>query len=355
MKVEHFCTYFDRGFLPQGLALWRSLVRHDAEAVLWVLALDDFTAEVLRRLAEPSLRVVTLAEVEDGDLALAAAKANRSRVEYYFTLSPCWPLWLLNAKPKIDRLTYVDADMLFFSSPQAIFDELGDGSVLMCEHGFAPFLKHYEKHGRYNVGVLSWRRDANGLACLSWWKDRCLEWCYDWLDTDRYADQKYLEQWPQHFAGVVVCGHPGINLAPWNWMNHQYILPRKGDTSVSVHERPLILFHFARFRAIHGDRWWQSGQADYGVMPSRLRQSIYSPYWQALTQARDEIQKLEPTWRPVLRGMRFNRGFWRELPFRLVFGSDWLRVGGQFYSLRLGLGRYSGRVLATLRTILLRR
>jgi len=355
MKEEHFCTYFDQGFLPQGLALWRSLVRHDAEAVLWVLVLDAFTADLLRRLAEPSLRVVTLAEVEHSDLALAAAKANRSRVEYYFTLSPCWPLWLLRTKTEIDRLTFVDADMLFFSSPQAIFDELGDGSVLMCEHGFAPFLKHYEKHGRYNVGVLSWRRDACGLACLAWWRERCLEWCFDRLEMDRYADQKYLEQWPQRFAGVVVCKHPGINLAPWNWMNRQYTLGSGGCAPVLVDERPLILFHFARFRTILGDRWWQSGQADYGVMPSRLRQSIYGAYWQALTQAGVEIQKLEPTWRPVPRRLRFNRGFWRELPLRLVFGSDWLRIGDRFYSLRLGLGRYSGRALAALRTIFLRR
>jgi hypothetical protein len=355
MKAEHFCTYFDQGFLPQGLALWRSLVRHDSAAVLWVLALDGFTADVLRRLNEPGLRIVPLVELESGDLALASAKSNRSRIEYYFTLSPCWPLWLLRAKTGIDRLTYVDADMLFFSPPEGLFKELGDGSVLLCGHDFAPFLKHYEKHGRYNVGVLTWRRDANGLACLEWWRERCLEWCYDRLEKDRYADQKYLEQWPQRFAGVVICKHPGINLAPWNWMNYQYDLEPGGSSSVLVDGRPLVLFHFARFRPIFGDRWWQSGQVDYAVMPSRLRQPIYGAYWQALIQAGVEILKLKPTWKAASRRLRFNRGFWRELPLRLVFGSDWLRIGGRFFSLRLGLGRYSGRTLAALRTILLRR
>ena len=38
--MNHYCTYFDRGFLPQGLAMWTSLKAHDATAVLWVLALD---------------------------------------------------------------------------------------------------------------------------------------------------------------------------------------------------------------------------------------------------------------------------------------------------------------------------
>ncbi len=59
-----YCTYFDRGFLPQGLALWRSLARHEPAAELWVLALDEFTAGVLRELGDPKLHVVSLAEAE---------------------------------------------------------------------------------------------------------------------------------------------------------------------------------------------------------------------------------------------------------------------------------------------------
>ena len=60
--MNHYCTYFDRGFLAQGLALWRSLAKHDLDSVLWVLALDEFTADVLREVGGTWLRVVTLAE-----------------------------------------------------------------------------------------------------------------------------------------------------------------------------------------------------------------------------------------------------------------------------------------------------
>jgi hypothetical protein len=311
IAMNHYCTYFDREFLPQGLALWRSMQAHDPAAVLWVLALDDFTADVLRRLGEPGLRVVPLAELEAGEPALAAAKTNRTRVEYYFTLSPC------------------------------------------CSHRFAPFLRHYEQHGRYNVGVLAWRRDRGGLACLDWWRERCLEWCHDRLEPGRYADQKYLEEWPRLFTGVVECRHPGVNLAPWNWMNHRLGFALSG--AVTVDNRPLVVFHFARFRALRSDRWWQSGQLDYGVMPSRMRNALYGAYWRALAAAAVEIRRVAPDWRSAPRTFRFNRAFWRELPLRVVFGSDWLRVGDRFVSGRLGVGRYSGRVLARLRTILLRK
>jgi hypothetical protein len=339
--MNHYCTYFDAGFLSQGLALWKSLCAHDERAVLWVLALDEATEAALRQYSSPALRVVSLAALEREDGALLAAKVNRSRVEYYFTLSPCFPRWLLETRTEIDVLVYLDADLFFFSSPQPIWNELSRGSVLLCEHGFPPFLHHYEKHGRYNVGVLGWRRDADGLACLDWWRARCLEWCYDRLEADRYADQKYLERWPEIFGGVVVSAHPGVNCAPWNWMSRSW---RIANGDVRFNEKPLVVFHFARFRAISGDWWWKSGQLDYGVMPARLRNAIYGPYWRAL---KSEIKTTSYA--------RLGRGFWRSLPFRVLFGSDWVRVGNRFISGRFGLGCYSGLFLAKLRTIFLRK
>ena len=96
--MNHYCTYFDRGFLAQGLALWRSLAKCDVDSVLWVLALDEFTADVLREVGGTWLRVVPLADVEAGDTELAAAKANRTRVEYFFTLSACWPRWVRSSR-----------------------------------------------------------------------------------------------------------------------------------------------------------------------------------------------------------------------------------------------------------------
>jgi hypothetical protein len=343
--VNHYCTYFDRGFLIQGLALARSLARHDPTGVLWVLALDDFTADVLRELGGAMVRVVPLAELEAGDRELAAAKANRSRVEYYFTLSPCWPRWLLAQHPDIARVAYLDADLFFFASPAPIFAAMdaANASVLVTEHRFPPWLRHYERHGQFNVGVLTWRNDAAGRACLDAWRAECLAWCFDRLEDGKYADQKYLDAWPDRFgAALLILRDPGVNLAPWNWM-------RSGAT-----DAPLVVFHFARFRPLRGDRWWQSGQLDYGVMPRKLRRAVYGPYVAALLAARAEIAARRPGF-DFPRGARGGRDAWRALPLRMVFGGSWLRVGDEFFNLRLGLGRWSGQGLAMLRTIFLRR
>ncbi|MBI5771728.1 MAG: hypothetical protein HZA93_28415 [Verrucomicrobia bacterium] len=346
--MNHYCTYFDRGFLAQGLALWRSLERHDPTATLWVLALDDFAAAVMNETGGGGVRVVRLAEIEAGDAALAAAKANRSRIDYVFTLSPCWPRWLLARHPEIERLTYLDADLFFFGRPREIFAAMdaARASVLITAHRFPEWLRRYERHGKFNVGFLSFRNDGPGRACLDDWRAQCLAWCHDRLEDGKYADQKYLDEWPAKLgAQLLVLDRAGVNLAPWNWANHDFV------QRTWVDDGELVLFHFARFRPRCGDWWWHSGQLEYGVMPRRLRRAIYAPYARALLAARDEIRARRPEFDFVRRPARSGRDFWQNLPRRLLFGGDWLRVGDEFLNLRLGLGRWSARIVFWLRRL----
>jgi hypothetical protein len=350
--MNHYCTFFDRGYLVQGLALWRSLAAHDPDAVLWVLALDDLTAKVMRDSGGTWLRVVPLTELEGGDVELSAAKSNRSLVDYYFTLQSCWPRWLLAKQPDLDRVTAIDADLMFFSSPAAVFNAMDTAraSVLVTAHRFPDWLRHYEQHGKFNAGFVVFRRDAAGLACLDDWRARCLAWCHDRVEGGKYASQRYLDDWPARFGpALLALPHPGVNLAPWNWAASPWTVDQEGRVLVDC--QPLVVFHFARFRPILGRRWWQSGQLDYGVMPHRLRTAIYGPYWQALEAARRELTGRTSESDVPRRSARLGPGFWRDLPLRILFGSDWLRVGDSFYSGRLGLGQFSGRFLALLRRV----
>lgn len=361
--MNHYCTYFDRGFLIQGLALWRSLEARDRDAILWVLALDGFSADVLRGLGGSRLRVVRLEEIEASDAELLAAKATRSRVEYYFTLSPCWPRWLLANVSEIDRITYLDADVYFFGDPAEIFAAMDNrgAAVAITRHRFRPWQKHYERHGIFNVGFQAIRRGPVGESCLAEWRRQCLAWCYDRLEGDRYADQKYLDAWPAGLgAALLIVEHPGLNLAPWNWLGRELrvsdVNGAPGNQRILIDGQPLVMFHFARFRPTVGTRWWESGQLDYGVMPRRWRNAIYAPYVTALLAARAEIAAVRPGFDFPERPARLaERGFWRGLPGRLLFGGTWLRLGGQLFNLRAGLGRWSGQCLAAARTIFLRR
>ncbi|MCS7039631.1 MAG: hypothetical protein NZP34_08510 [Caldilineales bacterium] len=245
-----FCTYFDRHYLTRGLALYESLRRHCARPfTLWILCFDDETYAVLSRLNLPSVRLIAQAEFEAGDDALAAVKTARSRVEYYWTCTPSLPLYVLAHNPEVNLITYLDADLYFYGDPAPIYDELSDGSILIVEHRYAPeYVSLAATSGIYNVGWMSFRRDVRGLACLSWWRERCLEWCYAHYEDGKFGDQKYLDDWPQRFAGVVVLQHKGAGLAPWNLSQYRLTWC---NGRLAVDGQPLIFFHFHNFRCVH--------------------------------------------------------------------------------------------------------
>ena len=245
--------------------------------------------DVLLELGLPSVRVISLEEFENEDRDLLKAKRNRSATEYYFTCTPSLPLFILNNFPEVDLITYLDADLFFFSDPAPVYREITDHSIAIIGHRFPPALRNLEQHGIYNVGWLSFRRDEHAFACLSWWRDRCIEWCYDRCEDGRFADQKYLDNWPTLFQGVVVLRHKGANVAPWNLANYEI---RQDGRHVWVDDQPLIFFHFHGFKQIRG--WiYDPNLASFKVKLSKVvRRGIYLPYIRTLLEANRPFSRL---------------------------------------------------------------
>jgi hypothetical protein len=283
-----FCTYLDRHYLDRGLALYESLHQHCSRFRLWVLCMDAPSYDALTRLDLPNVRPMPVEMLEDADHELKRARDDRSLVEYYFTCTPCLPLFVFNHAPEVDLLTYLDADLFFFADPRPLFDEIGGHSVAVIEHRFPSHLKRLERAGRYNVGWVSFRRDEDGLACLRLWRQQCLDWCHDYPEDGRYADQKYLDAWPTRFQNVVTLEHKGANLAPWNLANYRI---SKSAGHVWVDEQPLIFFHFHGLTELR--RWvYDTKLGWYGVTPSPLiAHDIYARYVDALVRARRALSE----------------------------------------------------------------
>jgi hypothetical protein len=301
--TREFCTLFDSGYLFKALALYDSLERHCERFHLTALCFDAEAERLLRLLALPNLTVLPLAELESRDPALAGTKAGRNRFEYCCTATPALPLHLLESRPELEEITYLDADLFFFSSPEPLFAELGDASVLITPHRFPDYLRHYEANGIFNVQFMTFRRDERGLAALRWWHDRCVEWCYLRLEDGKFADQKYLDDWPERFEGVHVLRHPGGGLAPWNLDRHT--LTRE-DGQVLVDGEPLVFFHFHRVRMRVDGRYDWRAHGYLGLGPAG--ELVYGPYLAALDAAKRRVRGVDPAFGA---GLVERRG-WRQ-------------------------------------------
>ena len=216
-KKRHFVTLFDKNFLPSGICLYQSLNKTHKNFILWVLCMDDEVWVQLNSLSFDNVRLIKLSEIETDELLVV--KKERTRVEYCWTLTPFTPKIVFEREPSIDCVTYIDADLYFFDSTTKIFDEFekSNGHVLITEHGYASQYDKSEKSGIYCVQFMIFRNTPEALKVLSWWQEKCIEWCFNRCEDGKCGDQKYLDDWPQRFGGVIhVLTNLPLTLAPWN-------------------------------------------------------------------------------------------------------------------------------------------
>lgn len=271
--MEHFVTLFDQVFLPQGLALHRSLRRVMPESVLWVLCIDQETKSVLDELTLDGRHTLSLPNLEDS--ALLAAKRGRNAREYCWTLTPFAPRFVFEADASVTRVAYVDADLWFRKHPRTLFRELEEArkAVLITDHGYAPKYDQSVTSGQYCVQFLTFTRAAEPVRAD--WQARCLEWCRDIPQDGKFGDQKYLDRWPEDFPELVhILNDKELTLAPWNATRYPY-----GNS---------VFFHFHGLRII-GDMTVHL--ADY-PMPNVVRRGIYGPDIEDLRAAVEVLRDL---------------------------------------------------------------
>jgi len=245
--MEHFVTLFDSKFLPQGLCLHDSLLRHAQPFQLWIVCMDQEVHEQLESLRLPHVSLMHLADFESQ--ALLDVKPGRSKAEYCWTVTPFTAEWVFSQDTQVERVTYIDADLWFFNDPQLLFHEFEQSGkhVMITEHAYAPqYLQYLESSGRFCVQFMVFDRSSAARSVMQWWQARCLEWCYARLEDGKFGDQKYLDVWPEMFPQEVhILKRVEQTLAPWN-VDHLLQGQKPGFTPV--------FFHFHAFRIIAPDR-----------------------------------------------------------------------------------------------------
>jgi len=272
MTPHLYCTYFDSAYLARGIAMLRSLRRHDPQARIFVVALDDLCRRALLARFGPRIRVIGTAPLHAAVAELRETQTARSPWAYYATQKPVVAQFAMEIHPRPQAVVYIDADTWFFSNPAPVFEEIADASVALSPHAFSPGLEHLETFGRFNAGFIYWRNDDIGRRCLSEWRDDCLAWCAEEPQPDgRFMNQGYLNRWPERYSGIHVIQHPGVNLAPWNADGRPL-------------ERLPVFFHFHGLERQPDGRW----QSYFPHLQTRsaFASEIYLPYLAAVEAER---------------------------------------------------------------------
>ena len=201
-------------------------------------------------------------------------------------------LYVLKHQSDAEWVTYLDGDLFFFGAPEPIYKELRAATVAIIPHRYPAKLSRLVKFGSYNVGWVGVRNEPDGIAVIEWWRESCIEWCHDYADSGRFADQGYLDEFPSRSSRVKVIANIGANLAPWNIGN--YSIDFRDDRVWIDHSHSLIFFHFQGLKK--GLRWFIfSSHRLYGApFSAAVRNRIYKPYI-------NELLEIEETVRPFLQ------------------------------------------------------
>lgn len=314
MPSEHFITLFDNNYLPIGLCLHQSMVLHCQPFHLWILCMDVTVERHLRKLALPYVTLIPISEIEDS--ALLAVKSHRTAGEYCWTLTPFSPKAVFDRDSTVECVTYIDADMYFFSSPTCFFTEFRDSGkhVMVTEYAMDSDVgreTHPAAAGRFCVQFMPFRRTKEAENILYWWQNRCIEWCYNRFEDGRFGDQKYLDQWPELFENEVhILQQREKTLAPWNL---RYIYSQNGCISP-------VVYHFSGLKLISPNRLLLY----VGRKVGKASKEIYSAYMRSMERSIQLLaaHKIEVAYLPWRKGLRgFARLVKNCVLGRIAFGT----------------------------------
>lgn len=187
----------------------------------------------------------------------------------------------------VDRLIYLDPDILAFSSlDEHIFPRLSDADILLTPHltrelndGRHPDELTILRAGTYNLGFVALRKSPAVSELLTWWQERLYDQCVVSPHDGIFVDQKWMDLAPGLFPGVEIVRDPGWNVAYWNI--HSRDLRQEGD-EWRVNGRPLVFFHYSGFDprqpnefSRHQDRFTAKSLGDASRLLEVYREELF--------------------------------------------------------------------------------
>jgi hypothetical protein len=295
MKLN-FCTLFNSNYLSRGLVMYESLLKQCENFHLYVFAFDDKCYEFLKSQHYPHLTIISLAEFEDEDLL--KIKPTRTAAEYCWTCSSSTILFSIK-KFNLPNCTYVDADMCFYANPLVLYNEMGDNSVLITAHRYSKAHDQSVSSGKYCVQFVTFKNDERGLIVLNWWRNACIEWCYDRMEDGKFGDQKYLDDWTTRFEGVYELQHLGGGIAPWNVDQYSFVADSnkiRGTELATGKKFEAVFFHF------HAARFYADNIAQFTILEYTLTKNVqavfYFPYIKLISQQRKKVNAIDSSFNP---------------------------------------------------------
>jgi hypothetical protein len=284
MRVR-MVSIFDKRYFIQGATVIESIMRSNLEACITIIALDEFTKNGLISIFGNSIRVVLIDDCDELSLRFRKNAIDRTYSENIFTMKSHALLYVMELSDENQWVLYFDADLYFKQWPvEFCSTKLENYSYILTKHKFSEKNGRLLKYGVFNAGMVGFKKDIIGRNALQWWMSSCDEKCSTGNFDEFYADQGYLNLFPEKFKNGMIYDVTTINQGMWS-------SPIKRPEDLCGLSQWQV-FHFHGFRV--SKQFISTDLNRYGYHFSNIFYLllVYRPYIKRIRQNLDMLQNL---------------------------------------------------------------
>lgn len=237
----NYITYFDENYVAKAIVMWNSLKRVDQDAKLHILFLTKKAYKLWIKFKnfKNDYFAYFLEDIENENLL--KIKKQRSKVEYYWTLTPVWVSYCLEIL-KLKEFIYIDADLEFLNSQNLINNLSKQYDILITPHNYNPEYDQSKTSGFFCVQYIYFKNTKRTFMVVERWLSQCITWCYRKFEDNKFGDQKYLDEWPDLYKNIVgIINEKNFFIAPWNWQK----------TNLEINKIDFNKIHFIHWHGVH--------------------------------------------------------------------------------------------------------
>lgn len=244
-------------------------------------------------------------------------------------IRPYLATFLFNRYADLQKLLYIDTDILVFGSFKNVISDLLTHDIIITPHAFKPFPEDglypkeitFNNAGLYNSGFFAVKRSDSGIRFLTWWQERLSHYgAVNFMDG-MFVDQLWLNFVPLFFDNVLISKDLGLNVGYWNL--HERCVLEVGDGFLVNEKYPLIFFHYSGYKldsptkiSVHTNRFDLNNRPELKPVFNLYHQKLIANNFETYRQIKNALvpQKSYMRW-GMLReyALRISRKLIREL------------------------------------------
>jgi hypothetical protein len=242
------CTIIAKNYLAHARTLCDSYRQFHPEDRCFVLVVDDH-----RGFIDPAQEDFEFISVEElGIPDFYPRFAFKYNVTELSTAVKPYLLDLLLRRKGIDRLLYLDPDIIVLQKLDRLYEALDRSDIVLTPHldadypddGLKPDDSTMMTVGMFNLGFIGTKSGKNTNDFLKWWAHKLYSKCVIDFPAGYFVDQKFLDLALFLFDGIHIEKDTGYNVAIHNLHSRHISFE---DGAWLCNGKPLYFFHFCGF------------------------------------------------------------------------------------------------------------